>query len=148
MEFGLKPIDADIHHLAWLAGEWRGLVRGERIEEHWSTADCGMMMGMFRWIREDKIWFNEHLTIESEHGGLVMRIKHYYPGMIGWEEKDVSITFDLVQQEGTRTHWLRRGGNPLWIVYERVGDELRSWFQKNSEVASDDMFVFHLANSQ
>ena len=139
------PID----RLAWLQGRWIGEQNGERIEEHWSAPECGMMMGMFRWTREGKVWLTEHFTIESEPpilderrgegaggegSGLVLRIKHFHPGLTAWEEKEDSVTFDLVEIRPSFGAWLRRGGKgTMWLLYERKGDVLEAWFEKENE---------------
>ena len=55
------------------------------------------MMGMFRWVREEKPWFTEHIPITQEPEGLIPRIKHFNPGLVGWEEKEESVKFCAVE---------------------------------------------------
>jgi len=91
-------------------------------------------MGMFRWIRQEKVHFFELLTIEEESGSLVMRIKHFNPGLKGWEEKDDCVTLDLVALLAERATWYMRGGDePKWLICQRGGDRLQAWFDKVGE---------------
>jgi hypothetical protein len=46
------------------------------------------MMGMFRLIKGGALAFYEFMTIEQEVDHLVLRIKHFDRGLIGWEKQD------------------------------------------------------------
>lgn len=89
--------------LAFIAGAWKGELGGGVIEEHWSAPEGNNMMGMFRYVKDGQVTFYEMQTIEQEEGQLpILRIKHYHPGLRGWEEKDESVTFTLREVEGQR----------------------------------------------
>jgi hypothetical protein len=127
----IAPIAASIKDLAWIEGQWTGNYGEEGIEEHWSSPNSGTIMGMFRWFRGGGVYFFELFTIEEEDGGLVLRIKHFHPGLRGWEEKDDSVTFDLSENGGSRAVWSRRGDKgPSWLIYERDWDRLQGWFER------------------
>lgn len=142
----LTPLEASISDLAWIEGRWRGECDGEPIEEHWSSPDCGSIMGMFRWMRNGKVRFFELFTVEQEGTGLVLRIKHFDPGLRGWENKDESATFDLAEHRDGEALWLRRGDKkPALLTYRRSGSELDAWFQNPGEApADDDRFHYSL----
>ncbi|HEU4363977.1 MAG TPA: DUF6265 family protein, partial [Candidatus Krumholzibacteria bacterium] len=63
--------DADLASLQWLTGTWTGSSNGVESEEHWSRADGGLMTGMHRDIRGDKVVLFEFLRIEERDGTLV-----------------------------------------------------------------------------
>ena len=88
--------------LAFIAGAWKGELGGAVIEEHWSAPEGDNMMGMFRFVKDGKVTFYEMQSIEQNEGPPVLRIKHYHPGLRGWEEKDEAVTFTLRQVEGQR----------------------------------------------
>lgn len=134
-----SPLVTPISSLAWIEGRWLGSHNGEAVEEHWSGPAANSLMGMFRWLRDDKVFFFELLAIEAGESGLVMRIKHFHPGLRGWEEKDDCVALDLVAHTGQRTVWFRRGDKaPLWLIYERRGDNLQAWFEKPGEVTPEE----------
>ena len=124
-----EPIAATTDDLAWMVGRWVGEQDADRIEEWWSEAYAGMMLGMFRWHQGEKPRFYELLSMEPENGHLVFRIKHFAPGMVGWEEKEDAVTFDLVALRDGEAVFLKRG-EERWMVYqaEPQTGELLAWF--------------------
>ena len=40
--------------------------------------------------------------MEPDDARLVFRIKHFAPGLVGWEEKDAAVTLDLVRLNEAR----------------------------------------------
>jgi hypothetical protein len=73
---GQKPAPARIEDMAWYAGQWCGSGLGGLNEEIWSTPRAGVMMGMYRLIKDGKPVFYELLTMLEEKGTLVIRLKH------------------------------------------------------------------------
>jgi hypothetical protein len=112
-----------VNDLAWLAGTWVGERRGEAIEEHWSEPAAGAIMGMFRWLRQEKGVLYEFMTLEpGENGGVVLRIKHFNAGLVGWEEKDQSTVFALVAHEADNYVFRhpKQDASPLYLVYQPI----------------------------
>jgi hypothetical protein len=55
---------------SWMAGSWSGEVDGVKMEEHWTTADGGLMVSMHRDVMANgKAWF-EFARIEKKNGVL------------------------------------------------------------------------------
>ncbi|HKO34655.1 MAG TPA: DUF6265 family protein, partial [Candidatus Limnocylindria bacterium] len=103
-----EPIDAAAEDVAWMAGRWVGEHDGDRIEEWWSEPHAGMMLGMFRWHRDGEPRFYELMSMEPDAARLVFRIKHFAPGLVGWEEKDAAVTLDLVKLTDGEAVFLKR----------------------------------------
>ncbi len=93
---------APLSELAWIVGDWHGEKGGSVIEEQWSAAGGGTMMGMFRWLADGKVRLYEFLVIEAGETSPVMRLKHFSPGLVGWEEKDASLEFHLESRSEKR----------------------------------------------
>ena len=129
-----EPIDAAAGDVAWMAGRWVGEHDGDRIEEWWSEPHAGMMLGMFRWHRDGEPRFYELMSMEPDAAHLVFRIKHFAPGLIGWEEKDAAVTLDLVKLTDGEAVFLKRG-EERWMVYQRAPDtnDLLAWFETAAE---------------
>jgi hypothetical protein len=129
-----QPIAAVVDDLAWMGGRWIGAHESDRIEEWWSDPHAGMMLGMFRWHRGGQPRFYELLSMEPEDGRLVFRIKHFAPGLVGWEEKDAAVTLDLVGLGDGEAVFLKRG-EERWMIYRRQpdADELLAWFETPAE---------------
>lgn len=129
--------NANVDDLSWLAGHWYGKKEGAHIEEHWSAPAGKAMMCMFRWIQEDQVRFYEFVTIEQETKEVVLRIKHFNPGLIGWEAQKDSIAFMLVQLEEEKAVFIKQDAlDALWLVYRLVDkDTLIACFESESGVS-------------
>ncbi|MEP7358512.1 MAG: DUF6265 family protein, partial [Anaerolineales bacterium] len=139
----LIPVSAN--DVAWLAGRWVGTRAGDAIEEIWSPPAANTLMGMFRWLRDGKVRFFELISLEAAGAGLVLRLKHFEPGLQGWEEKDQAVTFDLVALSDDEVvffqHSLRK---TQWMVYRRSGpDQLIAYFEpETGPHAPEDEFRY------
>lgn len=123
--------------LGWLAGTWEGTMGGDPIGEHWSAPESGEMVGLFRWRRERPLY--EIIVIEDTPEGAVMRLRHFGPGLVAWEEKDGAVVFRAVEhgpcsavfaeegdvEEETRVRYAREadGGLLIQVLEERDGAE-------------------------
>jgi hypothetical protein len=138
------PIAAPIESLAWIVGRWAGEHGSDFYEEWWSEPAGGTMVGMFRWLHAGAPRFYELLTVEPENDRLVWRIKHFGPGMVGWEERDGAVTLDLVALGDEEATFLKRG-EARWMIYRRdsATDELVAYFETEGEAhAAEDEFRY------
>ncbi|MCS7061089.1 MAG: DUF6265 family protein [Anaerolineae bacterium] len=116
---------ATIDDLAWLAGSWYGYTGEDPIDEHWSAPAGGVMIGMFRWLKQGRLYMYEFLAIEpDDRGGLTLRLKHFHEGLVAWEGKSVVRAFNLVEL-GERLAVFRRGGafRSNQFIYRRPDDD-------------------------
>ncbi len=120
--------------LAWMQGRWVGESDGDRLEEVWSAPSGDCMMGMFRWIKGGKVWMYELLTIVEDADGITFRFKHFDRKLVGWEEKDESLTFRLVSR-GDREAVFRFVGDKPWdYIYRSTNsDSLEVVFQQEKD---------------
>ncbi len=88
--------EARIEDAAWLAGRWVGTGFGGEMEETWAPPIGGQMVGHFRYWRDGEPQFYEFMMLDVVEGGVRMRVKHFNPDMVGWEEKDGWHTFEPV----------------------------------------------------
>jgi hypothetical protein len=137
-----------IGDLTWLAGGWVGEKDGAQIEEQWSPPAGNAMMCMFRWIQADQVRFYEFVVIEQEGEGLVLRIKHFNPGLIEWEDKGETVSFTLVQLAGQKVVFTKQDApDPLWLIYHRLdNDILIAYFESagGASIPAEDEFRFKL----
>lgn len=127
---GPRP-PARIADVSWLVGAWEGEGLGGTVDEVWSPAAGGAMVGHFRLVRDGKPVFYEILTILEIDGSLEMRLKHVNPDMTGWEEKANFITFRLAKLDETGAYFgafsfIRKGPDHLeGVLRMRQGDQVR-----------------------
>lgn len=96
---------AKIEAMAWLSGRWEGEGLGGFNEEIWSAPRDGVMMGMFRHLKQDRTVFYEFLMFVEEKGSIVLKLKHFNPDFSGWEEKAAFVDFPLVSAEADAVHF-------------------------------------------
>lgn len=89
--------NANFKDVAWIAGHWQGTAMGGEIEEVWTAAHGGSMMGSFKFVADGKVVFYELETITEENETLILRLKHFGDDLKGWEEKDDVVMFNLVK---------------------------------------------------
>jgi Domain of unknown function (DUF6265) len=129
------PITVSPAALSWLTGNWLGQNGQDRVEEHWSPLGGNTLMGMYRWVTEGPVRFSELLALEQEGKGVFLRIKHFDPKLVGWEEKARAHEFVLVQLQGQGAIFLALDKpEARWAVYRREGQErLVSYFTREDE---------------
>lgn len=93
---GDPPVRIEIADLAWLEGCWQGEGLGGAISECWMLSPTGRMTGTFQLLEPDGTQrFSEILLLDEFEDGPAMRVKHFTPGFVGWEEKDGFHSFAL-----------------------------------------------------
>ena len=114
-----------LQRLKWMHGEWISKQGGDTLHETWSHAHGDSMMGMFRWIKGDRVWMFELITITADGDDVVFRLKHFSRGMVGWEEKDESLTAKLTHlSENEVIFDGERKGKPLRFAYIKQDGDL------------------------
>ena len=93
---------ASLADMAWLAGSWEGTGLDGLSSENWGKPAGGMMMGSYRLVKEGKPVFFEALFLFEQEGTLILRLKHFHPNLVGWEEKDKTVDFKFVKKDGKR----------------------------------------------
>lgn len=134
---------ADIDALAWMAGSWYGAVDGDAYDEHWSLPAGGVMIGMFRWLKDGKVHMYELMAIEPEADGLALRLKHFHRGLAAWEEKDVVLTYPLIDLGENRATFAKGGAfRSTQFVYRRDGPDQLVAVQENRKGDERALFEF------
>ena len=110
---GEKASAAD---MAWLAGSWIGTGLGGVSEEIWSKPSGGIMMGTYRLLKDGKPVFYEMLWLMEAEGTLILRLKHFSPDLVGWEDKDKSVDFKFVKRDAKRMYF-------SGLTFERVSND-------------------------
>ena len=122
---GQKGGPAKIADMGWLTGTWRGTGLGGESEEVWSEPRNGIMMGMYRMLKDGKPIFYELLTLSETDGTLMIRLKHFNANFVGWEEKDKTVDFPFIRKDGKRIYFdgmtFELVGNDDVNVYLAIG---------------------------
>ena len=85
-----------LEDLAWIVGAWEGNGLGGAVEEYWSPAAGGSMMGTFRILKEEHTSLYEFLLLEQEQSKIMLRFMHFNPGYEPWEETALSFKLEEI----------------------------------------------------
>ena len=121
---GAAP-DVGVPSLAWMAGRWTCEALGGQAEDLWAPPAGGQMVGLFRLVKDDGPAFYEIMILLMVDGRLTLRLKHFDAELRGWEEKDATIDFPLVDQENDRWYFdgltIERRGEDRMTMHLRIG---------------------------
>jgi len=117
--------------LRLMVGQWQGEVEGSFAEEFWSAPQGDSMMCIYRSVKDGKTEMYELVVIEATAQGPVMRLKHFNPGLIGWEEKAQVYSYPLISlkrdeavfensDKKTRLTYRRTAPDSLAVILEHM----------------------------
>ena len=147
----VEPMDPEkkyeLNDVAFITGTWQNQGEGHYIEEVWSAPTGDNMMGMFRFVQEGKGVFYEMMIIEATDDGVVLRLKHFNAGLIGWEEKAEVHSFFLKkvadreavfeQKDGKkRLHYVQ--ASPSEMVVHLEEEKEGEWSKQSFEFKRND----------
>jgi hypothetical protein len=84
-----------VQDLGFITGHWQGGVTAGLFDEEWSPPVADSMMGMFRYMESGAVKFYEFMAIEATPAGPVLRLRHFDPGLIAWEEKEGAVSLPV-----------------------------------------------------
>jgi hypothetical protein len=109
---------SSVSALSWMAGSWGATIDGVDMEEHWTTAKGGTLVGMHRDVAKGRTVSFEFLRVEEQNGGLV-----YLASPRGAPP----TPFRLVEAGATRAVFANPQHDfPQRIIYWKDGDDLRA----------------------
>jgi hypothetical protein len=117
------PAKVSLADLSFISGLWRAEFGGGLGEEYWSASSGDSMVGTFRFVKDDSAHFYEFMLIEQTNKGLVLRLKHFNPGLIGWEDKAQVHSYPLIE--------FHKG----LAVFEKVDKKSRLTFRRQAKDA-------------
>ncbi len=122
-----KSPTAKIADVAWIAGSWIGQAMGGQFEETWNPPTGDSMLGMFKLVVDGKTEFSEHMAIVQTGDSLVLKVKHFDADFVGWEEKDKSVEFPLVEFSDHAVYFegftFRKTGDSSMSIFVVIGQE-------------------------
>jgi hypothetical protein len=112
----------DIKDLEFMAGKWAAKSEWGDMEENWSKPLGNSMMCSYRCVKDGKVVFYEFIVIEQTPTGPVMKLRHFSPGNIGWEEKDKPYEYPLMFLESDRARF-ERPDKKTALTFHRTSPE-------------------------
>ena len=134
-----------LSYISFIEGRWKATTDNNSVEGVWLAPDGDNVIGFMRMMKDGKATMYEILAYEQSEQGLVSRVKHFKPGLLGQEEKDKSDQYNFVEAGKDRAIFEKQG-EKLRILYEKRSDSqfviARGNLQENKWVFKD-LFVFN-----
>jgi hypothetical protein len=111
-----------ISDLKFMAGNWVTSGQWGDMEENWTEPLGNSMMCSYRCVKDGKIVFYEFIVIEQQPTGPVMKLRHFSPGNIAWEEKDKPYEYPLIYLDENVARF-ERPDKKTSLTFERVASD-------------------------
>lgn len=82
---------ASLADIAFLQGSWVSDRSGFVIEENWSDAQAGLIVGMSRGVQKNTVRFLRFAVLEQKGDTVTMRFKRFNPDYSSWETDGPSV---------------------------------------------------------
>lgn len=106
-----------LNDIRFLDGRWKGTYNGGPIEASWTAPEGNNIVGFIRMIKDDKPALYELFAFEQTEKGPVAHVKHFKPGMIAMEEKEVSDTYNFIEAKKNQALFEKDDAS-VRIIYE------------------------------
>ena len=134
-----------LNDINFLEGHWLGTYNGGPIEASWSAPAGNNIMGYLRMIKDDKPSLYEVFVFEQTENGPVALIKHFKPGLISLEEKEVSDRYNFIEAKKNQALF-EKDDISVRIIYERRSQNqlvIQRGKMENNKWVFVDLFVFN-----
>ncbi len=115
----------NIRQLEFMSGHWVTTGEWGEMEENWSAPMGNSMMCSYRCVRDGKVLFYEFIVIEQEAEGPVMKLRHFSPGNIAWEDKENPYEYPLMYLEENFARFERPDKKTALTFHRVSGDSLK-----------------------
>jgi hypothetical protein len=130
-----------LHRCAGAGTSIFNIFRGDRNYESFSrTPEGNAIMGMIRFIRDDRTILFELLTIERTERGMILSVKHFTPGLVGRQEREDAIRYRLIELGNNRAVFEQEENGSL-LAWEGGFDLVRPGERENGQLVWTDLFV-------
>lgn len=139
-----------IRDLQFMAGNWKASSNWGDMEEYWSEPMGNNMMCTYRCVKNGKVVFYEWIVVEQNENDSVpvMKLRHFNPGSIGWEDKESPYLYPAVYVDSKKVIF-ERPDKQTSISYERVSaDTLKSVLTqvKDGKTTTTDFLYSRVGN--
>ncbi|GGC04021.1 DUF6265 family protein [Dyadobacter sediminis] len=134
-----------LNDISFLEGHWLGNYNGGPIEASWTAPAGNNIMGYIRMIKDDKPALYEVFAFEQTEKGPVAMVKHFKPGLIALEEKEVSDRYNFIEAKKNQALF-EKDDVSVRIIYERRSQNqlvIQRGKMEDNKWVFVDLFVFN-----
>ena len=137
--------NASLADVAFMQGHWLGNFNGGPIEAFWAAPAGDNLTGFMRMMKDDKVTMYEMLVFEQTADGPIVLVKHFKPGHIAVEEKEISDRYKFIEAKKGQALFEKQDGS-VRIIYEKRSDNqlvIQRGKQEGGKWVFADLFVFN-----
>lgn len=134
-----------LNDISFLDGRWLGTYNGGPIEASWTAPAGNNIVGFIRMIKDDKPALYELFAFEQTDKGPVAMVKHFKPGMISLEEKEVADRYNFIEAKKNQALFEKDDAS-VRIIYERRSPKqlvIQRGKLENNTWTFVDLFIFN-----
>ena len=133
----------ELKDLSFMSGKWIAKTDWGDMEENWSEPVGNSMMCAYRCVKDGQVVFYEFIVIEQGPSGPVMKLRHFSPGNIAWEDKDKPYEYPLTFLDSDRARF-ERPDKKTSLTFVRVSrDKLDVTLERQDDNGKWVQDVFH-----
>ncbi len=136
---------ASLKDVAFMQGHWLGNFNGGPIEAFWAAPAGDNLTGFMRMMKDDKVTMYEMLVFEQTSNGPIVLVKHFKPGLIALEEKEISDRYRFIEAKKNEALFEKQDGS-VRIIYEKRSENqlvIQRGKQEGGKWVFVDLFVFN-----
>jgi len=137
----------NIKDLGFMSGKWVTHSAWGDMEVNWSEPMGNSMMSAYRCVKDGKVIFYEFSVIEQTDKGPVMKLRHFSPGNIGWEEKDKPYEYPLMFLEADKARFERPDKKTALTFHRTSADTMQVILERQDDSGRwvEDVFDYKLS---
>lgn len=133
---------ANIADLQFISGRWGMQHTWGYMEETWSAPMGNSMMCSYRCVKDGKVVFYEFIVIEQTDSVPVMRLRHFGPGSIGWEEKEAPGNYPLVLLQKNKAQFRKQGGSSVLTFTRQSPTQMHVFLENKNAQGNWEKIAF------
>lgn len=144
LSFGTQAQSGTLSDVAFMKGHWLGTFNGGPIEAFWAAPAGDNLTGFMRMMKDNKVTMYEMLVFEQTEQGPIVLVKHFKPGLVAMEEKEISDRYRFIEAKKNQALFEKSDG-AVRIIYElRTPNQLviQRGKQEGGKWVFADLFVF------
>jgi hypothetical protein len=136
-----QDLKASVNDLAFMSGTWVLKHEWGDMEEFWGPPMGNSMISSYRCVKDGKVVFYEFVVIEQGENVPVMKLRHFNPGSIGWEDKNSPLEYSLVEL-GKDKAVFEAKDKSLRLIYRLVSKNLEVILEEKNKNNEIEKIVF------
>ncbi|MBE9463339.1 DUF6265 family protein [Dyadobacter subterraneus] len=136
-----QEFKASISDLAFMSGTWTMKHEWGDMEEFWGPPMGNSLISSYRCVKDGKVVFYEFVVIEQGENVPVMKLRHFNPGSIGWEDKNSPLEYPLSSLSKNKAVFEAKDKS-LRLIYQLVNENLEVVLEEKNKNNEMEKMVF------